>query len=99
MKRKYFHNNIEGVQQTEFCDVDFRAIYADMTTWELPSTCVALIRSVSPEGLISEYSYKQRKAAQKKIFELVTNGHQVLVTDQTTMVGLNDYWNDTEASL
>ena len=94
MKRKYYHNNIEGINQTDFCDVDFRTIHSDITTWELPSTCVCLIRAVSPDGKIQEHSYKQAMSARKKIVELVTTGHKLLVVDQTSMVGLNDYWND-----
>lgn len=95
-KRRYYHNNIEGIQHAEFCDMDFRTIYNDMNTWELPSSCVCIIRAVTPEGIINEYSYKQAKSAQKKVLELVTSGHQVLITDHTSMVGLNDYWNDPD---
>ena len=83
---KYFHNDLSRVHDTEFMSVPAIHVFEDrVLSWELPSSCCAIIRATSPKGKVKEFIYKRPSHARRKIEQLLEKDYEVVTCSHTSI--------------
>ena len=85
----YFHNDLRRIKDSHFLPVAAEAVFTDLVySWELPSSCCCMIRATAPDGKVSEFIYKRKDHAAKRLEKLLDDDYQITVAGHDHIIQL-----------
>ena len=96
-KGKYFPNNWDAVQETDYPSVPYEDIMeGKVSMWQLPSSVCCVIRVHNKEtNKVEEWSYQRMSAAQKRMMQLVTDkNNEITIVDEDAIYMITDSGSD-----
>ena len=84
-KKPYFHNNVEAIRAAPaeyFEPLEFDALMdAKLYGYHIPATVLCIIKEYKPNGKVKEHTYQRGYAANRKIKQMIMDGHQFSIVD------------------
>ena len=85
-KKPYFHNNVRNIQDAPlecFPGLEFDEFMDwKISGYEIPATVLCIIREQKANGKIKEHIYQRRHAANRKIKQMIYDGHEFSIVDR-----------------
>ena len=85
-KKPYFHNNVEAIRAAPaeyFEPLEFDALMdAKLYGYHIPATVLCIIKEYKPNGKVKEHTYQRGYAANRKIKQMIMDGHQFSIVDR-----------------
>ena len=85
-KKPYFHNNVEAIRDAPdeyFMPLEYDTLMdAKLHGYHLPATVLCIIKEYKHNGKVKEHIYQRGYAANRKIKQMIMEGHEFTVIDQ-----------------
>jgi hypothetical protein len=89
-KKPYFHNNVEAIRAAPaeyFRDPHGNLLsFDEFMDWKcggysIPATVLCIIKEYKPNGKVKEHTYQRGYAANRKIKQMIMDGHEFSIVD------------------